>query len=106
MKERSEPKWIKHYLSITQIFWIPARLPEHVRLFFCFTAKDFLRGMMPRLVLESQNLSGYTYIMSGVGQMALIKNLKKEGGIQNRRMCILREKYNPMFAACQESIWQ
>lgn len=104
MKGRSVLKWIKLYLSTILTSWIPVRLPEHVRLFFCFTAKDFLRGMMPRLVLESQNLSGYTYIMSGVGQMALIKNLKKEGGIQNRRMCILREKYNSMLAACQESL--
>ena len=104
MKERSEPKWIKHYLSITQIFWIPARLPEHVLLFFYFTAKDSLLLMMPRPVLENQSRNGFTYTVSGVGQMALIKNLKKEGGIQNRRMCILREKYNPMFAACQESI--
>lgn len=98
MKERSGLNWIIHYLLITQIFWIPARLPEHVRLFFYSSEKDSLLLMMLRNVSASQNRNGYTYMVNGVKQMALIKNVKKEGGIQNRRMCILWQRYNSMLA--------
>ena len=103
MKGRRILKWIKHYLLTILTSWIHVRLPEHVLLFFCFTAKDSLLGMMLRLVSENQNHNGYSYIVNGARRMILIKNVKKEGGIQNRRMCILRQRYNSMLAVSKKS---